>query len=227
MLVRHELGAAAIGAGPHPAAALVPQLLSRAIADYPKLKVSVEVAQPEILLEQLLREQLDFFIAATNNLILGEELVVKPLRTPRLACFVAAGHPLLRKKKLNQELQNYPWMATRASSSIRDTLFAGLPIQHNSPPAVMCEDLFLLIKIAQQTHTILIAPYEAVTDEVKSGRLVALPLNPVLFEQVNFGVVRLARRTPSPAAQLLMDLIDRLEAGLASHKTVRRLRRKT
>lgn len=210
LLQRYQLGGCTFGAGPHPAAALVPQLLARAINAHPELKVTVEVAQPEQLLEQLRAERLDFFIAATDNLLFDDTVAVTPLPSPTLACFVAAGHPLLRRKKWPLErLLDYPWAATRTTSEIRDTLFAAVQVssQRSLLPAITCEDLFLLVKVALQTQTIIVAPHSAVTDELAAGRLVALPLDATLFERTAFGLVRLLRRTPSPAATRLMELV--------------------
>lgn len=210
LLQRFQLGGCTFGAGPHPAAALVPQLLARAINAHPELKVAVEVAQPEQLLEQLRAERLDFFIAGTDNLPLDDTFAVTPLPSLTLACFVAAGHPLLRRKKWPLErLLDYPWAATRTTSEIRDALFADVTVssQRSLLPAITCEDLFLLVKVALQTQAIVVAPHFAVADELAAGRLVALPLDAALFERAEFGVVRLARRTPSPAALLLMELL--------------------
>lgn len=209
LLQRYQLGGCNFGAGPHPAAALVPQLLARALSEHPELKVNVEVAQPEQLLEQLRAERLDFFIAAIDGLAFDDTIAVTPLPTPTLACFVAAGHPLLKKKKWPKEhLLDFPWAATRTTSEIRDALFADINVssQRSLLPAITCEDLFLLVKVALQTHAILVAPHSAVSDEVAAGRLFALPLDASLFEGTQFGVVRLARRTPSPAAARLMEL---------------------
>jgi DNA-binding transcriptional LysR family regulator len=209
-LQRYQLGGCTFGAGPHPAAALVPQLLARAIGAYPDLKVNVEIAQPEHLLEQLRTERLDFFIAATDGLALDDTIDVRPLPSPTLACFVAAGHPLLKKKKWPKErLLDFPWAATRTTSEIRDMLFADVAVssQRSLLPAITCEDLFILVKVALQTQAILVAPHSAVADELAAKRLVALPLEAALFEKPEFGVVRLARRTPSPAAALLMELV--------------------
>lgn len=210
LLQRYQLGGCTFGAGPHPAAALVPQLLARAIREHPELKVTVEIAQPEQLLEQLRTERLDFFIAATDNLVADDTIAIAPLPAPTLACFVAAGHPLLQKKKWPlARLLDYPWAATRTTSEIRDALFADVTIssQRSLLPAITCEDLFILVKVALQTEAILVAPHSAVADELAAGRLIALPLDASLFERTEFGIVRLARRTPSPAAARLMELV--------------------
>jgi DNA-binding transcriptional LysR family regulator len=209
LLQRYQLGGCSFGAGPHPAAALVPRLLARAINAHPELKMNVEIAQPEQLLEQLRAERLDFFIAATDGLTLDDTLAVTPLPAPTLACFVAAGHPLLKKKSWPKErLLDFPWAATRTTSEIRDSLFADIAVssQRSLLPAITCEDLFVLVKVALQTQAILVAPHSAVADELAAKRLFALPLDASLFERTEFGVVRLARRTPSPAAALLMEL---------------------
>ena len=214
LLQRYQLGGCTFGAGPHPAAALVPQLLARAINEHPELKIHVEIAQPEQLLEQLRVERLDFFIAATAQLQRSDDIAVTPLPTPALACFVAAGHPLLAQKrfdgKARARLLDFPWAATRTTSEIRDTLFADIAVdsQRSLLPAITCEDLFVLVKVALQTRAILVAPRPAVTDEVAAGRLFALPLAASLFERAEFGLVRLARRTPSPAAARLMELAE-------------------
>jgi DNA-binding transcriptional LysR family regulator len=114
-------------------------------------------------------------------------------------------------KKLSMaRLLDFPWAATRTTSEIRDSLFADVTVssQRSLLPAITCEDLFILVKVALQTQAILVAPHSAVADELAADRLVALPLAASLFEGTEFGLVRLARRTPSPAAARLMELME-------------------
>jgi hypothetical protein len=64
---------------------------------------------------------------------------------------------------------------------------------------------------------------KSVADGIANGSLLPLPRNPVLFEKVNFGVIWLAPHTPSPAAQLLMELIEKLDvAPIGKSRTKRK-----
>jgi DNA-binding transcriptional LysR family regulator len=68
-------------------------------------------------------------------------------------------------------------------------------------PAVECDDLGLLRKLALDTDTVVASADAALRDELNSGALVRLDVTdlPPVFAEM--GVVTLANRTASPMAQ--------------------------
>ncbi|MBB6675134.1 LysR family transcriptional regulator [Cohnella nanjingensis] len=87
-----EAGQLRIGANEPLASCRLPSLLSRFQSRYPKIDVSVAVANTPVLSERLLRGELDFAICSAPEL--GANLFFEPLFTETFALLVPERHPL-------------------------------------------------------------------------------------------------------------------------------------
>ena len=68
LYAQSNFGDAALGAGPFPAATLMPRVLPELRRRYPNLRLRVEVGNWAQLLEQLRAERIEFFVADTRSL---------------------------------------------------------------------------------------------------------------------------------------------------------------
>ena len=79
LYAQSNFGDAALGAGPFPAATLMPRVLPELRRRYPNLRLRVEVGNWAQLLEQLRAERIEFFVADTRSLPQDATLEVQRL----------------------------------------------------------------------------------------------------------------------------------------------------
>ena len=201
------LGDTAFGVGPFPAATFLAPLLAEVRREFPNVSLRVEISNWQLLVERLLEEDVEFFVADTRDLPSDPTLQVRPLRREPGGFYVRAEHPLCARKSVTlQQLWSYGVASVRLPVGVRAVigrlLAAGSAAE--LPVALECDDVETLKSVALASDTVLAAPHAAVADEVAAGALhpVAVPGLPPLFSDM--GVVTLRGRTPSPMADLVM-----------------------
>src|SRR6202142_1769686 len=86
-----KLGDTAFGAGPFPAATFLAPLLAALRREFAQVALRVEVSNWELLLERLLDEDIEFFVADTRELPRDPRLVVRALRREPAGFYVRDG----------------------------------------------------------------------------------------------------------------------------------------
>jgi len=94
-----EDGELLIGAGPFPAADLLPRVLGQFNQRYPGVRVRLEIQHWVALRRQLLAEELELFVADIRELEGDPLLQVEPLQQEPSLLFCRAGHPLIKQAK--------------------------------------------------------------------------------------------------------------------------------
>ena len=213
------IGDLAFGAGPYPAATLLPALLAELRQQHPAVKIRVEVNNWTYLAQHLRNEELDFFVADTRELPPGADLHVTPLARQHGAFYVRAGHPLQARRRLHPaEMAPFGIATVRLPRLIRARLLAmlGLPPDGALPLALECDDIHLLKHVALGTDTILAASHAVVREEVRQKRLRLLNVAPLPTLYAEMGVVSLKGRSHAPMAQLVVDRLAILAAQSAN-----------
>jgi len=204
-----QLGDAAFGVGPIPAATLLPHVLPELRRAYPQVRLRVEVNNWMLLLERLHAEDIEFFIADVRSLPPDPAVELRPLGRQRGGFFVRAGHALAKRRCTAAEMWRYGVATTRLPAAVLTALAAvlGLPAGQLPDLALECDDVALLRRVALSTDTVLGVSHAAVEADVEAGRLVPLSVEglPPLF--VDMGVVTLRNRSPSPMARRAIELI--------------------
>jgi DNA-binding transcriptional LysR family regulator len=207
------LGDTAFGVGPFPAATFLAPLLADVRREYPGVNLRVEVSNWQLLLQRLLEEDIEFFVADTRDLPPDPALQLRPLRHEPGGFYVRADHPLAGANAVTlQELWSHGVASVRLPAGVRKVI--GQMLGNVSPGdlsvALECDDVDTLKEVALSCDLVLAAPHAAVETEVAAKTL--RPLNvtglPPMFSDM--GVVTLQGRTPSPMAELL---ISRLPAA--------------
>jgi DNA-binding transcriptional LysR family regulator len=223
-----ELGEVIFGAGPFSAAAIVAPVLRAFHNRYPKIAIRVEVNNWLQLLRMLQEEQIDFFIADTRALPPDEHIDVTSLGALPIGFFCCRQHPLLqppgrRRRSMvsTDALLAYPLASVRIPPIARHELAAslGLPDGTVLPVQVECDDITLLKQLIPGTDIVLTCADRLVRDEVAKGTLVRLPIPNLPQVYGDWGIVKLAGRTLSPASQIVADA---LQATMADEKTAGR-----
>lgn len=202
-----EAGEIRIGAGPFPAAGVMPRALGSLLGKYPKLRVEVIVENGESLRQRLLNEEIELFVADIRGLCGDVLLEIKALPVHPIIAICRPGHPLLAHEELTfRSISGFPLAGTNIPEQVaRD-------IQHDggrkSALSIRSDNFTLLASLVEQGDTICMAPRDVVVDALAAGRLVELKaLSAKVRHHSAYGLVTRKERRLSPAAQALQDRI--------------------
>lgn len=216
LLQAGDLGDIVVGAGPYSGASL----MAAAVADlqnaHPGVHVKMVVTHSLGLLNQLLNEEVDFFLADRRELPEHESCVVQLLGTATGAMMCRTEHPLVGRKDLCMADLRGERFATvhlpvavsrQLASMISPGQKGGLAL------ALECESVVVLREYALGVDAIVLAPEDVMGVELESGRMRRLrireleALGPRTPLRMELGLVHLRERTPSMSMRILMDLV--------------------
>ena len=201
------LGDTAFGAGPFPAATFLSPLLAALRREFPGIQLRVEISNWQLLLKRLVEEDVEFFVADTRDLPADPGLQVRALRHEPGHFYVRAGHPLTACKSVTlPQAWTHGVLSVRLPADVRAAVsrLLGLASPDALSPALECDDVEILKKVALGCDSVLAAPHAAVAQEVEAGTLHALKVTGLPPLSAQMGVVTLRGRTPSPMAELIM-----------------------
>jgi len=208
------LGDTAIGAGPFPAATLLPSVIAEFRRQYPRIALRVEVNNWRQLLARLLAEDIEFFVADMRDLPADPALELRSLGHQHGGFYVRAGHPLSDRACTLAEVWSFGVASIRLPEAVRAAVakLLGLPVGDALMLALECDDVALLKSVALATDTVLASADAAAREEVDSGAMQRLKIRnlPPLYSQM--GVASLRNRTLSPTAQGVIHAIEALAA---------------
>ena len=228
-----ELGKISIGAGPYPAAISVGHSVGELLARHPTLEVDVSVGEWLSLRQQVLDRQLDLSVAELSGIGDDQRFEVQPCEKHRAVLICRNGHPLLSADSLRlQNIRNFPLVSTVLPGRMRV-----LPARRESGPhggdlvvpTVRVDTMGLVMDIVAASDAIGIAMPVHVLSSVKRGDLAVLALD-LPFLKSNYGIIRLAGRTPSPAAEAFTRIALRCDSeaqkkNAAAERQLRRIMR--
>ncbi len=210
-----QLGDTAFGIGPFPAATFLPGLLARLRREHPQVNLRVEINNWHLLLQRLLEEDIEFFVADIRDLPAHPQVRVDGLRREPGGLYVRAGHPLPRRKPVSlAQVNAYGIASVRMPNDVRALLarLVGAPSADDVKLALECDDIEVLKTVALQSDAVLAAPHAAVAKELAARSLRLLDVTGLPVVGAQMGVVTLRGRTPSPMAALILGLLPADEA---------------
>ena len=203
-----QIGDLAFGAGPFPAATLVPALLTEIRTRYPKVCVRVEVNNADFLAAHLRAEELDFYLADVRNVVAAPDLTITRVAQLSAGFYVRAGHPLLALAHIAPaDLLPYGIASVRVPEVVQVGLgaLAGLENDQRLPLAVECDDLNLLRALALTTDTVVGSTDAGSAQDVQAGRLVRLDIAGIPAIYADMAIVSLHGRSYSLMAQFAVE----------------------
>jgi len=207
----------AFGAGPFPAATIVPQVALRLRRQHPGVGLRIELNNWELLLERLLAEDIEFFVADERDLPTDPKIEVASLARQAAHLYVRRGHPLAGRRCLFSKAWQFGLAGVRFPKPMKALVaLAGLPAGQEPVLAVECDDMSLLRQLALATDTVIAAPQGALHDDVRSGALVRLIVDDLPDVYAQMGIVTLANRTPSPMALRAMASVREVAAEVSA-----------
>jgi DNA-binding transcriptional LysR family regulator len=215
-----EVGLLRIGAGPYPADLSVGTAIGRLVRRHPALMVDLSVADWSELIRRVASGELELAIADTGLAKQDDRLVVDSLPQHKLSFFCRKGHPLAGLAGLTlDELRKFPLVGTalppqlaalaaKEGKGMRANLPAGV-----TAPEIRVDTFPLARRIVMESDAIGGAVPSQIEDSVARGEVVTLPLD-LPWLKTGYGIIRLANRTPSPAAESFMQILRDVEAGI-------------
>lgn len=213
-----EMGEVSVGFGPFAAAILMEPVLTALLARYPKLRIDIEIADTPSMVQKLKAEQLDFFVGESQSLKDEAQLRIDRLRSLETSFFVRRGHALAaRGAPALTGLLAYPVAGPRIPARVADFFRERIRAEAGEGArellTVTCDDMHTLRTLILNTDAIGLVPSAMMTAEQASGALVALQVAPPIDLKAAYGLVSLAGRSLSPAAQALVGLVHQILPG--------------
>jgi DNA-binding transcriptional LysR family regulator len=201
----HAAGTLRIGMGSGPGAMLMTALLQKVCADHGRLRLAITRSGTELLVQALRDKALDGVVVDARSMRPAPDLRAEFVHEMRGAFLVRRGHPLARRRRALgfDALRAHPIASTPLSDEVARLLVERYGPQAHPESAVTlrCDELSSLVELARTTDAVLLAVRAAAPD------LVELKLTPPLNATARFGLVTLARRTESPALELVRALM--------------------
>lgn len=211
------LGELAFGAGPVPAAVLVPPLLAELRREAPGVVARVRYGNVDSLLTQLTDEAIEFFIADPRMLSDTSRVEIAPVSRIRGGVYARAGHPLLDAARVTAaDLSHYGLGLVAVSPQLQAYVAHGLGFASPDelPVVVECDDLVTLARLAADGELLAALPRELpLIDSLGLKPIRGLQTLGELY--VDAHAVWLRGRTLAPAAETALRLVKKM-AGAGS-----------
>jgi len=196
-----EAGMLRIGAGPFPAAELVPRAMGELIDTYPRLQIEVTVDSYTALRQYLKDETIELFVSDVRELQNDPDIEITTLPVQRVIAVCRPGHPLLEAKQVDFRIAAaYPLAGTHLPEMVargirRDT-------GRDQALSIQCDNFAFLLGLVQHSDVLLMAPRDALVQATGSGQVIELPsLSAGITQHSAYGLVRRKGHSLSPAAQ--------------------------
>jgi DNA-binding transcriptional LysR family regulator len=211
-----ELGDTAFGAGPFPAATIMPRVVVALRRQYPGVGLRVEMNNWQLLLERLLAEDIEFFVADVRDLPVDAKLEVSSLGRQSAHLYARSGHPLAGRPCTFAQAWGFGLAATRLPTPMKGLIarLIGLPAGELPVLALECDDMALLRTLALSTDTVIAVSDAGLRDDVQAGSLVRLAVRDLPDVHAEMGVVTLVNRTPSPMAQRAIACVQEIASSV-------------
>lgn len=212
-----------IGAGPYASEISVGKAIGRLAARHPAVRADVLVADWPELFRMVLADELDVAVAEVSHAAGDDRVVTEPLPEHQAIFFCRAGHPLAGRTDLTaEEVVAFPLALTLVPRRLLEHLGTGAGVASNdaregtSRPHFRVETPYLARAIVRESDAIGAALPTQIEHDIALGHVVTLPLR-LPWLKTRYGILRLARRTLSPAAieflQVLREVEQEIEAA--------------
>lgn len=212
-------GRLVLGSSTGPGEVLLPRLLGAFHAEYPEVRVSLQVSDTQTVCERVLDDELELGIVGAARAQRG--LVFEPFVRDELVAIVAPEHHLAGRGSVTiEELAAEPMLIQQEGSGVRSVVEAAI-----RESGLRDRDLNVAMELGLQQSVkaavldgfgITVISSLAVEREVADGTLVALRLEGAGFER-HFFAVRHAGRTPKRVTTTFLDFARDALGASATH----------
>lgn len=208
----NQLGQVSFGVGPFPKASLLSDVITAARHEYPQLGLKVEASNWRLLLDLLLREEIEFLVAFTPGIAANPTVTTVPLMTQHARFYVRQDHPLGDAPVSLRQVWAYG-VATVMLPPAQKTALAqvlGIPSGEALGLTLECDDVELLHQTALHTDTVVSSTDCSVQSLAYLGALRPLTVTDFPVIPVPMNIVSLRNRSFSPGAKVLISIFQRI-----------------
>jgi DNA-binding transcriptional LysR family regulator len=200
LVEKGAIGQVRVGIGPFSAATLLQPVLTRLVREHPQLHIDIDVRDDVFeMLAHLQAERTDLFIADTRDLPRDADLRVQSLPAVPVAFMAASRHVLAKAGTIALDrLLDHPVAAPRMPPTVLRHFDTQLTRRDRGLCSIVCNDLATLCTLALTAGAVILAPWSG--SSMPAG-LVQLKVRQPVPLRTRYGVVTLAQRRLSPAAQ--------------------------
>ena len=207
LLKNIESGQISLGVGPAMPAIFLNELLVFLAEQYPGLDARVDIESSTTLLRLLLDETIEFFVADVEGIDITEQsVVIEPIATMSIGCYVNRDHPLASASNISiEQINSYSLISPQRKIDTRT------PNSIVGKQQLLCNDITTLKSVTLNTFAIMLALDRSVSKETQSKELVKLQLEPSLtLRSSTTSIVRIRDRSLSRAATAITGKIKQL-----------------
>lgn len=189
-------GTVRFGIGPFSATLLLPKAIARYTSAGRRLHAEVTIGSGSEMTQQLLADDLEFFIGAQNDFVNDATFLCTPLTevTPRF--YVRPGHPLAGTSPTFAQVREYPLASGSEVGAVIDLSSRGAA---DEPSTFLVNNLEVLTQICRATDAVLLAGVSLIPEDFLE-LTVSGAEQPV---RSTLGIISVRNRTPSPATELM------------------------
>lgn len=207
------MGSVAIGGGPFSSGFLVLPALGELQRAHPRVSARLEIYDAGIGLEHLKAERIDLLVGDLRYLGSSRDYSTRALGEFAGHLYCRSAHPLAGKRKVRPaDLRPYSLASVKLPPTFVERMRSGLGLAPDDGlnAGFECGCVATLVEMARNTDMILMATDCAVRHALERGEMKRLEIEG--FDRVKclssaYGVVRMAGRTLSPAAEMLYELL--------------------
>ncbi|TXS90320.1 LysR family transcriptional regulator [Parahaliea maris] len=205
-------GSISVGALPYSRSRLVPQAVSRLLAEMPDTSVRIIDGPYEEQLHGLLQGQIDVIVGALRHPAPSPDIVQELLLSDPLSVVVRSGHWLLNEGRLSaDQLQKLDWIAPRKQTPARELFTEFFRREELTPPehVIECSSLVAIRGLLLESDRAALLPAKQVALDVEAG---ILAVSPFALKGTTRDIGLTLRRDwqPTRAQDRLLNLLRRL-----------------
>jgi DNA-binding transcriptional LysR family regulator len=219
-MVALDGGLLRVGAGPYVSELSMGTAVGHFARQHPGVLVDLAVGDWPDLYEQLLAEEFEVIVAESSHASQDDRFHIEPLPCHAGFLYARAGHPLATRSDLAiGDIAAYPIATTVMPRRVLDLVGkTDTLIRPHLPDGAGTMELRVEMPhiarlIVMESDVIGIAVGHQIDADLAAGRLVRLPLQ-LPWLGTSYGIMRLANRTPSPAASAFIAILREVESAL-------------
>jgi DNA-binding transcriptional LysR family regulator len=207
-----SLGDTAFGAGPFPAATIMPRVVIELRNQYPGVGLRLEMNNWKLLYQRLCEEDIEFFVADVSDLPPDPKITITSVGRQPGHIFARAGHPLAAKPCKLAQVWKCGVASAKWPTGVTAVIGRLIGLAPGEVPvlALECDDFSVLRTLALSTDTLIGVSDVSCRVDVESGALVRLEVKDLPELHAEMGIVVLANRTPSPMARRAIGCVQKV-----------------
>lgn len=194
-----EKGRVDVGLGPYVSACYASNTIAEVLRKRPTLDLKLVTNSWDLLLEQLLQEKIDFFIADVRDIESLEAIEVGEVVEHLVSAYCRSDHPLPSDKISRfAEVTEYPCVAM--------TIPASVTLKTPGPRiAFETNNIGVIREVVKSSDAVCFLSEQALSQDIENGALRKIEISDSPVAYVNFGLVTLKGRRLSEAAKFFLE----------------------